>query len=245
MRGCRITRFQLDRIWRLATEDFPESAHKSITTKRWAGEVETEIKAKSIDELLAGVQKSTIAGDPNRLDNLVLWISTLYPDEDRSIRISLDCIHRRFPLDEVSVSVSGTDPGWARGRAAGLKDLFAEVQAPWWTGRGVIRYKLFNASLILSVAVANLVNFVIRPHLSLTVSLLVAVAIYAILIGGSLYAGTILNRRYRMKLLLTQDTSNRSIDKIGAATLVVTIIGVVVGIAAILVAHSDTIHPHG
>lgn len=70
MRGCRVTRFQLDRIWRLATEDFPDSAHRSITTTRKSGEVETEIQAQSIDELLAGVQKSTIAGDPRLLPGL-------------------------------------------------------------------------------------------------------------------------------------------------------------------------------
>jgi hypothetical protein len=229
----------------LATEDFPETAHRSITTTREAGEVETKIEAQSVDELLAAVQKSTIAGDPNRLDNLDLWVSTSYPDPARSVSIRINC-SRNWPFSEKSyVSVKAMDPGWTRGRAAGLKDLFAEVQAPWWTGRGTIRYKLFNAGLILALAVASLVNLVIKPHLSSTVLLLFETAVYAVTVGGSLYAGTILNRRYHTQLLLTSDTSKRSIDKVSAATLIVTIIGVIVAVVAIWMAHSDAIHPHG
>jgi hypothetical protein len=91
MRGCRITHSQLDRIWRLAILGFSQSAYRSITTTRKSGEMQTEIKAQSVDEILANVRKSTIAGDPNKLDNLALWISNSYLAEDRSVRISIDC----------------------------------------------------------------------------------------------------------------------------------------------------------
>jgi hypothetical protein len=116
MRGCRITRSQLDRIWRLAVEDFGDSGHQAFTAKRKAGEVETEITSESIDGLLAGVQKSTLPGDPNRLDNLSMRVSARYPDEDQSISINIDCGYQWYSPRNVRVSVSGMDPGWTRGR---------------------------------------------------------------------------------------------------------------------------------
>jgi hypothetical protein len=66
------------------------------------------------------------------------------------------------------------------------------------TGRGTIRSKLYSFDLIASAAVTSFVDFVIKPHFSSAVFILFFVATYGILVGGSIYAGTVLDRRYAL-----------------------------------------------
>jgi hypothetical protein len=218
----------------LAVEDFGDSGHQSFTTNRKAGEVETEITSESIDGLLAGVQKPTLPGDPNRLNNLSMRVSARYPDEDRSISINMDCGYQWYSPRNVRVSVSGVDPGWTRGRAAGLRDLLSEVQAPWWTGRGSATLRVYWAILPLVFVLNASLALTVERHFSVLAFALTWVAITSVSGAGSLYFGSKLNRRYGTQLLLTSDASGRSVDKLGIVSLTVGIAGVIVAVTAIV-----------
>lgn len=239
LRGCRIRRAQLDRIWQLARDGFPADAHISITTKRAAGGIESEINGKSIDELLDGVARATMPGDPNVLDNIDLYISN-NGIEGRMVYVSI----KGARSEGVWVQVRDTDPGWVRGRIGGLKDLLVETQSPRWTGRGRARFIALPLGILISSVIDTVLNFTLTRSWPLASALLLAVGLWLVVGGGAFLAGARLDRRSRTQLLLVTEDQGHKIDRLNLAVLVATILGVIATTVGILVAHWDATHPH-
>lgn len=238
MRGCKITRPHLGRIWQLATEGFSSDANISITTSRKAGVIESQIEGESIDGMLDGVRRATIAGDPNYIDNIDLYIRARL---GRTVFIRIAA--KSLTGKGVNVTVKGEDPEWVRGRIGGLKDLFADAQSrpvlPW----GTTRLTLLNLGFFAASGI-NLLLAPVTKRATLSVSLLLFFAIYVTLGGSAYVLGTKFDRRARTELILFPEPEKRRRDWVNIGILVAALVGIVVAIAAIIVAHSDAVHPH-
>lgn len=241
LKGCRVTRDQLDRIWRLAGKGFSSDAYVTVKTKRKSSGVESEITGNSIDHLLNGVRQATLPGDPKILENIDLYISdSTLGGSARSVAVR---ISTKGLSPGVRTHVSGPDPGWVRGRIGELKDLLKETQAPFLTGRGHIRLLLLTASMALAGLVNFLLNVSVMHHQSLAVGLFVLIGLWATLGGGGFYVGLRMDRRFRTQLLLFSDNSKPKVDWVARATLLVAILGLIIAVAGIVVAHLDALHP--
>jgi hypothetical protein len=235
MDGCTIKRSQLDRIWKLACEGFEHDADVVIETERNTGVVSSKISSSSIDDTIEGVRQATLPGDPNYIDNLRLYVSDRYEDTPRRRTVSVYITRKR-----VHVSVSGADPGWVRGRIEGLKDLFAETRSKWVFGGGDIKYIAVVVGAILSIAPTAAILVNINPSNS-GIFILVLAATMGAFIGTGLLFGRWIDRRSRVRLLLFDEPSPKdAIDKVNLTILIVTMIGVIVAILAILIAHHDS-----
>ena len=239
LHGCRITRGALDRVWNLAKEGFTDDIYVMVSTKRRTSGITSEIKGSSIDDVLMGIKRATVAGDPDHLDNLRIYISTL-GSPDRSIWINIDSKAGATHTPGVTVTVKGEDPGWVRGRAGGLKDLLEETRRHRISGGGRVRaLSLFMAMLIAS-GLSVLATFNLPHDTSVSLVIILLVAIYVLLGVGAWYLGALIDRRTGTQLLLLPpEVQARKIDWVNVSLLIVTILGVIVGIIAILVAHAD------
>ena len=247
MHGCRITRWQLDRLWRLMEDGFPEDAQRSFSTTRRAGGVESRLEAETLEGLLTALQESTVAGDPERVDNLDLSIRDAYnaANLERSIRLDIVCTPRFSSQGYVSVSVSGKDAGWVRGRAEGLKDLLEYTQSPKLSGRGRARWWYTLSAAILNQIVSNSVIYGLNPKFSVIENVLFFVSAYPLLLGGAYLAGAAMDRRCGTSLVFEADTnSKKSIDKVSVGILIIAIVTLATIVVQTLIAHLDAIDPH-
>jgi hypothetical protein len=238
MRGCKITRSQLDRIWELAKEGFPPNSHILITTKRLGGGIPSDITGESIDETLEAVRRSTLPGDPDYLDNLRLHITTLFVEPTtRTVLIKIE-------PSALEVLVEGGDPGWVRGRIGGLKDHFADTRTKWIIGRGNARFifwTLGNALGGVSFVAVSTSGAVGR---NVVVVVLLEIAWLAGLGGAGFLLGAWMDRRAKTELRLLPVTRVRTVDWVNVALLIATILVLVVGVIGAVVAHRDATHPH-
>jgi hypothetical protein len=236
--GCQISRTRLDRIWKLATDGFSPDAYVSISTTRKSGKIDSEVKAKTLDELLDGIRRATLVGDPDRLDNLELQVT-----ED-SRRVALDFTVSMDPFEDgVSVSVSGYDAEWVQGRSARLRDLLRSTQSPLFMGRGASRVILSGAGLLAAiVGPASFSNPWINEPAGLL--LLIVFAFLAGFIGTGFFIGSLIDRRMGTNLILVAAGPLKKVDRISIAGLIVGILGVAATIAALLVAHGDATGHH-
>ena len=236
LRGCKITRRQLDRIWELTTKDFPENAYIAISTERKGGGITAEISGKTIDEMRQNVKRSTISGDPDRIDNLTAYISDgLW--ENQRVMIGIN-----NGASGVWVSVAGVDPGWVIGRASSLKDLFADTRSKHVSRISKVRYY----ASIAGIAIAALLMIPITHIRDLAnhdaVQIVVWISLSAVLAGLGYLLGARIDRQSQTELLFPSSTPHKPRDWVNIAVLAVTIIGVLVTIVAIIVAHSDAVH---
>jgi hypothetical protein len=230
LHGCKIDRSRLDHIVALAREGVPDDSYFTIVTERKAGGITSKISATTIDEVLQGVRGATLAGDPNILDNLSISISSHKPVEKR--------IYIWIRPDYVSVSVTGDDPGWVRGRIGGLRDLFKETRARYAIGKGNARFALPSIIIpIGSLLSSVLTGAYLRSHLAFALVIVVCSMLAAWSCGFAL--GSWIDRQTMVELHLVGESPKRKIDWINIGMLALTLIAVIVAIIAILVSHKD------
>ena len=122
MYGCRIDRDHIDRILRLASQDFSSTANRYVMSTREYGGIYSSIYGRTIEELLNSVKESTLPGDPDYVDNLTFRLI-----ENPQTRFTQIMIRP----EQVQVIVDGTDPEWVRGRIGSLKALFSYTRLKW------------------------------------------------------------------------------------------------------------------
>jgi hypothetical protein len=230
----------------LSEEGFPEDSPRSFSTTRRFGAVESEIEAESLDALLLGVRESTVAGDPDQIDDLELSVRDRYREDsqERNVRVRIDCAREHFNDGSVRVTVSGKDAGWVRGRAEGIHDLLAEVQAPRLSCRGAARRWYTLVGLMLSIVINNSV-LAANASPSGAALFLFFIVVFTVPPGGFYLIGSALDRRYKTRLLFTPDVNqHKGLDRISLSILIVGIITLAVMVAQTLIAHSDAINPH-
>jgi hypothetical protein len=237
MRGCKVGRGQLDRIWTLATKDFAADAYIDIKTERKGSGITSNISGKTIDDLFLNVKRSMMAGDPDRIDNIMMTIWEVGPG-GKHITIFIN----KPGIEGVLVTVDGNDPGWVVGRATGLKDLFSSTRArfvlPFGGSRVYIATIGVLIAVLLMIPVSRTSGFAHNEALKVTAGIAVSV-----FLGGCGFLwGARLDRTSRTELLIPSPVTNKSRDWVNLAVLVVAIISVVVAVVAILVAHSDAVH---
>jgi hypothetical protein len=238
LNGCHISRVKLDRLWGLAREGFPSDSCVFIESTR-KGKVESKVKSKSIDGLLAAVRMRTIAGNPNYINDLRLSIS----EKTREVSININLAGGDILDEGVSVSVSG-DEEWVRGRSSVLRELLEDTQSSLLTGRGRSRLPLLYSGFLVASGISFPIAGALGQGDSTGVVLLLMVSLSAVLAGGGFFAGSLLDRRKQTQLILLPEAQRPKIESMSLAGLVIGILGVIATIVAILVAHSDAIHPH-
>lgn len=237
LHGCNISRAKLDRLWDLAGEGFPANVYVSIESIL-RGKVESKIECKSIDGLLLAVRKHAIVGNPDHIDNLRLYIS------EKNRTVSIRILAGGDSCDEgVRVSVSG-DEEWVRGRSSVLRELLEDTQSPLLTGRGHSRGVLGITGLVVGGGLTLPIAGALGQLNSIGVVFLLMFSLEAVLGGGGFFAGSLLDRRKRTQLILLPETHRPKIERMGLAGMIIGILGVIATIVAILVAHSDAMHPH-
>lgn len=227
--GCKIRRDQLNRIWALAKEGFPPGADIRISTDRKHGGVSTTISGTTIDEVLDGLQRSTLPGDPNSLDNLALSISQWENRVSRKVDIYIT------PRG-VDVRLRGSDPEWVRGRIGGLKDLFFETRPKGVVGVGFSRWLLTMMAALLGTIVGFPLALVIPDRFLASLSFPVAIIMFSWL--GNLI-GWYLDKRAKVELSLFPAAPAQGRDWMNISMLAATLATVVIAVIAIAVAHYD------
>jgi hypothetical protein len=222
----------------LAREGFSTSAYVSITSTR-KGKVESEVNSKSIDGLLAAVRKRAITGNPDYINNLRLYIS----EKNRTVDIHIILAGGGILDEGVSVSVTG-DEEWVQGRSSVLREFLEDTRSSLLTGRGHSRLPLFFTGFVLALAVTIPVASALGQGDSIGVALLLALSLSAVLGGGGFFVGSLLDRRKQTQLVILPGAQRSKIDLMGLTSLIATILGIIVAIVAILVAHADAINPH-
>jgi hypothetical protein len=188
--------------------------------------------------VLEGVKKTVIAGDPNHLDNLYLYIS----QGRRTVSIRVQGGSGELG-NAVSVSISG-DEEWVRGRSGVLRELLEGTQSPLLAGRGHLRPWVAAAGFVAGEILAVLISNPSNPNSSFGNYILLTLALDAALAGGGYFIATLIDCRMRTRLALFPEGPRQKLDPIGLASLIVGILGIIVAVIAILVAHSDAISGH-
>lgn len=239
MRACKVHRAQLNRILEVAAKDIEKADVKLSTTRKGSG-ITSTITGATVDELLENVKCSTMSGDPERIDNLKIHISA--PGFHReSVFITI-----RDPEfmneDQVSVAVWGSDPGWVVGRTTQLNDLFAETRP----SRIKFISKLSNTRFF-SPVIGAVASIIIGAPISLSsafvhrtsAQVFLFIGLFMFLTGLAYLLTAKIDRLTRTELFIPSPPARPSRDWLNIAVLIATIMGVLVGIAAIIVAHSD------
>ena len=181
----------------------------------------------------------TIAGNPNYINDLRLSIS----EKTREVSININLAGGDILDEGVSVSVSG-DEEWVRGRSSVLRELLEDTQSSLLTGRGHSRLPLLFSGFLVASGISFPIAGALSQGDATGVVLLLMVSLSAVLAGGGFFAGSLLDRRKQTQLILLPEAQRPKIESMSLAGLVIGILGVIATIVAILVAHSDAIHPH-
>jgi hypothetical protein len=230
IRGCTINREQLTRIWAVSKQGFPEDSRFRISTDREHGGISSTISGGSIEDVIEGVRRSTLPGDPNSIDNLNLRVAN-WSEGDRSVAIYIT------PRG-VTVNVEGNDPQWVRGRIETLRDLLRETRPRGFVGSGDTRLFLVSTTAAPSSPLAVFGSAALIDNL--TVAFSTALAVIAVAIFCAYLIGRKFDRRARTELrLFPTQVARPTRDWIAIGSLVVAIIGALIAIVAILVAHED------
>jgi hypothetical protein len=241
LHGCILDREHLEQIWQVACEGFPEHARISVATERTNSGISSKITSDSISGTMDGVRKAARAGDPNSIDNLTLRASSgTYGDDQKYISIGID-------NESVRVSVEGGDPEWVRGRAGRLRELLNSERNKLSFLGPYPGSTVGGAGLLISAVAGGLAEFYSFNHLprfsTSTFPLVLAIGIF---LGGTAGAGLLgvwVGKKARTRLFLThEDSKSQRIDKMSVALLIATIIGIVIAVFALLVAHYDATH---
>jgi hypothetical protein len=214
----------------LAAEGFPSDSYVNISTKI-KGDVESSVQSNSINGLLETAKKTIRSGDPDYLGNLSLYISHW----TRSVSIRIEADWKVFG-DGVNVTVDG-DEEWVRGRSGVLKEVLAGTQSPLLYGRGRTRGITAFAGFIAGETLGAVLSY---PNASIGSYFLISLSLDAALAGGGYFFARLLDRKMCTKLVLAQ-SSKRKIDAIALASLGVAIVGVIVAVVAIVIAHADAV----
>jgi hypothetical protein len=220
----------------LAKDSFSAQAYIAIEYKK-RGRVQSLLESKSIDELLGAIARSAISENVEHLDNLRLYVSEGKRTIDIYLRNAAD-----FSDEGVNVSVSG-DEEWVHGRSSVLRDFLRATQCARLTGRGQSRLVLVCLGFVASLAISipSLSDYMqARPiTIPLYVDLLVSIG----LIGLGYATGSMIDRLKRTQLILS-GAQRQTVSRIDVVSLVVSVLILIASVAAILVAHADTIHGH-
>ena len=245
MRACKINRAQLDRILEVAVKDI-ENPDIKLSTVRTGSGITSKITGGTVDELLKNVKQSTMSGDPERIDNLEAHIFAHGIHRHEFILINIDSPDS-IVSNEVSVRVSGADPGWVVGRTSQLKDLFAATRPSHSSYVSRLSNTRYFSPFVALVVVAVLIppilgSSTLKGRSSAQVAL--GIGMFLFVAGLSYLLGSKLDRFTRTELLIPSPSARPPRDWVNIGVLIVTIIGVLVGIAAIIVAHSDATKAH-
>jgi len=244
MRACKIDRARLDRILEVATKDLSKPPRTTLSTKRKGSGITSTITGDTVGDLLRNVKRSTLPGNPDAIDNLTAYFH-VFGAGSFGERIYIRVKDSEF-MPHVSVSVKGSDPGWVVGRTSQLKDLFAETQAPQ------AKYLRISGWRITLPLLGVVLSFGIVPLLSSTRTfsgrtagqIVLGLGVLFFLAGVGYLLGSWLDRMMDTEIHLTGMPVHRPRDWVNIGVLIVTIIGVLVGIAAIFIAHSDASRDH-
>lgn len=134
LRGCRLTRDDLEDILAICLSDAGERPYVSLKVERGISSTQAETLDALLDELR----------DPATLENLDIWVSSRESDQQTAVYIK---------PESVTLTVKGPSETWARGRFEELRHRLVAVQKrPAWSTEtlAVIGYSIVMAMLLVT-----------------------------------------------------------------------------------------------
>ncbi|MFB7977188.1 hypothetical protein [Streptomyces vinaceus] len=236
--GCKMSRRQLDRLWRAVGEGLSDGARRSIHTQRSI----TRIQAASPGQLVDVLDESTEPGNPELLENM--WIIAHDPSSES--RAARDITIVVTEQNVLQCTVNG-DPTWVRGCSATLKSLAEEARPLKWRLWYVPPLSYAAAGMAIGGVVNMLIGNLIPPRtFSAPWSIAISISVAALFALIGWVVGKVMSRRCRAEIWLRREELPQRWFRVSAAELLMAAIGLAAVIATVvfgLVTHADATKP--
>jgi VIT1/CCC1 family predicted Fe2+/Mn2+ transporter len=241
--GCKIERDDIERLWTKIKDGFPAHSHINISTEYSTGGIASTVSGQSVEDVIEGVRQSSLAGGGTAINNLDLYIScskrSSFDKEDDA-----DDTPRTIAVyikpTRITASIRGENAEWVSGRAARLRELLTTTRIKWVIGFPRRMY-LISVGTVIGSVTGLFTSFPIKDRYT---SVFVSIACVFLFTGIGALATFVTSRRERIRLVLLSPTQRRERDWVNIGVLIVSVVVMILTIAAILIAHQDAIS-HG